>query len=209
MAGSELNRLSLHSCQRKTFLMDKSLSTKSVLIYDPGGNNVALAERLTREFGKVGYFKMWKSSRPKTMDLIVGDGLDGVERVRDFFTASETADLLIFPDIYDADMQRHFINQGKRVWGSRRGEDYEYKRTLFLQTCEKLGLPVADYWTPTGMTELKDLLKAKDDLWVKVNLRGDDETWHHQNWQLSERKIELMEFRFGPFKELIKFTVLA
>jgi hypothetical protein len=187
--------------------MDKLLKSKSVLIYDPGGHNVSLAERLTREFGRVQYFRPWKSSRPKTMDLIVGDGLDGVERVRDFFTAAESSDLIIFPDIYDADMQRHFINQGKRVWGSRRGEDYEYRRAFFLKTLEKLGLQVSPHTACTGMKQLCQLLEEKDDLWIKVDLRGDGETWHHQNWQLSQRKLELLALQYGPFKELIKFTV--
>lgn len=172
------------------------------------GNHVELALRLSREFKKVNYFRWWKDDRPVSTKLAVGDGFPEITRIRHLFdwsVMSET-DIFIFPEIYDGDLQLDLERRGKKVWGSRRAERYEYDRPLFLKTLKEVGLPVPEYKIATGMSELKRIMADNDDLWIKVNLRGDDETWHHINWNMSQRKLESMEYRYGPLKEDIEFT---
>ena len=38
-------------------------------------------------------------------------------------------------------------------------------------------------------------------------MRGDGETFHHQTYSLSRRKLESLEYLYGPVKELVRFTV--
>ena len=186
--------------------MDESLQQKSVLVWD-WGNNVSLAERLTREFGRVMYFKPWQESSPETLKVVVGDGLTGVERVKNFYDVIHEVDLFVFPDIYCGDLQRDLISRGKRVFGSGDSEAFEFKRELFHKTLKQVGLPVAPYEVCVGMSALREYLISNDDQWIKVNMRGDGETWHHENYDLSKRKLESLEYLYGPVKEQIRFTV--
>jgi hypothetical protein len=48
------------------------------------------------------------------------------------------------------------------------------------------------------MDQLKSYLQTKSDVFVKINLwRGDMETWHHENYDLSEPLLEKLGTRFG------------
>jgi hypothetical protein len=184
------------------------LSNKVALVYDYG-DGIPLARRLAREFGEVLYFKPWKKSDPKSDELCVGDGFDDIKRVRNFFDHKviNRADLFIFPGIYDGDLQIDLINRGKRVWGSRKGERLEYDRVFFAETLEKVGLPVAPYVVCQGLDELEIYLSDNEDKWIKVQLRGDDETWHHDNIILTKRRLEMMRHKYGPIAHAITFCV--
>ena len=184
------------------------LSSLTCCVYDDG-YNIALARRLAREFGRVRYFKQWKGTEPESVRLAVGSGYDDIERVGQFSDIINSTDLFVFPDIYDGDLQHDLEMRGKRVWGSRRAEKLEYDRALFLKTVEKVGLPVPDYEICEGIDELERFLSVNENQWVKVNLRGDDETWHHVKWEWTERKIEAMRHRYGPIGNDITFTVVA
>src|ERR1700677_877326 len=188
--------------------MDDSLQDKTVTVYDYG-YNIGLAQRLAREFGRVNYFCPWKDTEPQTKKLVIGDGIKGVHRVRDFFSydVMHGTDLFVFPDIYDGDLQLDLERRGKLVWGARTGEDFEYKRKLFAETLEDVGLPVCPYKVIVGMTKLKKYLTDNPEKWIKVNLRGDCETWQHINYKLSQFTLQALEYRFGAVKEFITFTV--
>lgn len=186
--------------------MDESLQSKTVLVYDHG-NYVETAIRLTREFGRVLYFKPWKAAGPKTNDLIVGDGYDNVERVEHFFDVVNEVDLFVFPEIYDGDLQLDLERRGKRVWGSRKGEEFEYKRGLFIETLEQVGLPVSQFKKCIGVTELREYLSEHDNQWIKIEMRGDRETWHHENIKISTPILDALAYFYGPVKELVPFWV--
>lgn len=184
------------------------LEQKSVLCFDYG-DGIPLARRLAREFGTVKIFCPWKDKYPQSVKLAVGTGFPDVQRVRNFSDAINTTDLFVFTDIYDGDLQRDLVNRGKRVWGARKGEELEYDRALFLQTVQKVGLPVPEYEICYGLDELEAFLRKHDDQWVKVNLRGDDETWHHKSWEFTQRKFEFLRYRYGPIGNDLVFTVVA
>jgi hypothetical protein len=206
MDGIVLIRQNLNDCQPERFLMD-NLKEKTVVVYDYG-NNISLADRLSREFGRVLLYVPWEMSMPESTRLAVGDGIERVERVLDFFDPEVLkSDLFVFPDIYDGDLQEDLVSRGKRVWGARSAEDYEYKRELFSKTLKEVGLLVSPYKVIVGTMALKRHLMQNKDLWIKVEMRGDGETWHHENWPLSRRKMEALEYKYGPIKELIRFTV--
>lgn len=186
--------------------MDESLKDKTVLVYDHR-NYMETASRLSREFGRVLYFKPWKDTAPTTQNLIIGDGYDEFERVTQLFEVIEEVDLFVFPDIYDGDFQVYLEKQGKRVWGSRMAEKYEYKRGIFAKTLKEVGLPVAPFSKVVGVNELRAQLKDKDDCWIKVELRGDRETWQHTNPETTGAIIDAISYYYGPVKNHIDFYV--
>lgn len=182
------------------------LKDKTALVYDYG-YNIGLARRLAREFGKVKYFSPWKDTEPESKKLIIGEGFEDIERVRHFYHHVSTTDIFVFPDIYDGDLQLHLESLGKRVWGSRIAERYEFDRPLFFNTLKEVGLDYPDYMIIHGVDDLDKYLQNNDNKWVKVNLRGDDETWQHINYELSRDKILAIRHRHGPIGNEIMFTV--
>lgn len=184
------------------------LSSKSCLVYGYSAS-VALARRLSREFGRVQLFCPWKGDLPESVKLALGTGYPEIERVRHFNDALLKNDLVVFPEIYDGDLQRDCVNRGLRVWGSRKGERLEYDRPFFLETLEKVGLPVPEYEICQGIDELEEYLEEHENCWVKMNLRGDGETWQHKTPELTKRRIEVMRHQWGPIASDITFTVVA
>lgn len=186
--------------------MDETLKDKSVLVYDHG-NNIELAIRLAREFDDVKYFKPWKKGSPITNDRIIGDGFLEITRVRDFYHEIDNTDFFVFPEIHDGDLQLDLIKRGKLVWGSREADRYEYDRSLFKKTLKDVGLPVCPFKRCQGMSELRAYLIDNEDKWIKTDMRGDGETWHHLDYQLSRAKLDAMDYYYGPFKEQVVFII--
>jgi len=183
------------------------LSDKVALVFDEG-ENIALARRLSREFGIVRYFSKWKEDYPKSKKLAIGTGYHDIERVRHFEDVINSTDLFIFPGIYHGTVQHDLEMRGKRVWGSRRAERLEYDRPYFLKVLEQCGLPVPEYKICHGVDELEEYLSDGEKRWVKLNLRGDGETWCSKTPEQTKRKIEEYRFDWGPICEDIVFTVV-
>ncbi|XUM21053.1 hypothetical protein ACRAVF_27200 [Bradyrhizobium oligotrophicum S58] len=121
------------------------LSTKSVCVYDYGAF-VTLAEYLVGKFGRVFYFCPWQDAYPSSPPRIVGTGIPGVTRIeRDIWDYLDEIDLFIFPEVCDGSLQEHLVSLGKRVWGSRSGEELELDRVGTKKLFKKLGMDVGPY----------------------------------------------------------------
>ena len=104
-----------------------NLKSKTALVYD-NGVFTELAVTLGRSFGRVLYYVPWTSGMPKSNALLIGEGLAGVERVENPFDFFDEIDIWIFPDVYEAGMQKWLAAQGKRVFGCKGGADLEIDR---------------------------------------------------------------------------------
>jgi hypothetical protein len=187
--------------------MSDDLSSKSCLFYDYG-LFLSVAEKLADSFGRVQYYMPWKGAYPGSNKLMIGDGLDRVERVRDFFDHVKEADLIYFPDLGDGDLQVYLQEQGKRVWGSGKGENLENFRWETKQLMKKLGLPTAPCKRVIGIEALRKELQNRDNLWIKIStMRADGETWHHLTWKLSEPRVAELEWRLGAKAPHMEFIV--
>lgn len=183
------------------------LSNKSCLVYDHG-QFCDLATRLSREFGKVYYFNPWKKFSPDSRLMMVGDGMDNVEKVKDFFEVIDTVDLFVFPGLFDSDLQLYLESLGKRVWGSREAGKLEYMRELFKDTLDEVGLPVIPFEVIIGVPSLREYLKENEGQVIKISLcRGDGETWKCPNYKMGESQLDAMEKYYGPAKHEIRFVV--
>lgn len=178
------------------------------MVYDYG-LFATWAQKLTEYFGRVLYYCPFKSAFPRSNQYVIGTGLDGVERIVNFWDHLDEVDLFVFPDVYDGDLQEHLRSLGFPVWGSAKGEELELMRwqtKLFLK--KDLHLPVQPVERIIGTEALRESLQEADNKYVKISLlRGDFETFHHETYELSEPILDDIEARLGPYKFSKEFIV--
>ena len=187
--------------------MPNNLQDLTVLVWDTG-SYVDVAQRLARDFGKVKYFVPWVSGFPKSIGLAVGTGLDDIERVEYFWDEVDSADLIVFCDVYAQDMEVYLRAQGKNVWGMGRSANLELERwdTRVLQN--RLGMPVPETKRFIGMDALIAHLKTVENKYVKVSkFRGDMETRRHEKFWLSKNFFEDLDATLGEQADKEEFLV--
>lgn len=183
------------------------LKDKRVLIWDRG-LWPSLAVRFAESFGQVDYFCEWRSVAPKLTSYLVGTGLPNVRRVRSFWDALRGADLVVFPDVNDGDLQAHVESQGKPVFGCKRADELEIYRWESRQVFKKLGLDVPRGTLVNGLNALREHLQKVEDKWIKISVfRGDVETFHHETFRLSESTLDDWARKWGPAAEQVEFIV--
>ena len=184
-----------------------NLKDKIAIVYD-NGLFVEIAKTLAKSFKKVYYYMPWKNGFPKSNQYIVGEGIEGIERIQNFWDYKDKADIIIFPDIYDGDLQLELIKQGKLVWGGRKGEDMELYRDRMKKYMKSVGLYVTPFTTIKGLDNLREYLKGNDNVWVKQNVtRGDFETFHSIDYQTIEPVLDELEHNLGRLKLEKEFIV--
>lgn len=168
-----------------------------------------LAPRLAREFGEVKLWVPWMSGYPKAAPAYVGTGIEGVERVETFWDHAPDADLIVFPDLYMADMAR--ICKGclnKPVWSHFGAENLELDRwgTRKLQGTLGIAAPKTRHFV--GIDALSHHLQNVEDKWVKISTyRGDGETFHHETWHTTETYLAQFRHRVGALADEYEFIV--
>jgi len=182
-------------------------SNKTVCIID-NGLFIELAVTLSKSFGKVYYHTPWVNAFPQSNTRLVGTGISGVERINHYWSIKDDVDLWVFPDIYCGDIQLELEAQGKRVWGSRMGDELELYRPETKEHLKKLGINIGSYKVITGMDNLREHLKEHDDQYVKVSTtRGDMETFKSKNYNLIEPKLDELEYKLGAKKSIMQWVV--
>lgn len=162
---------------------------KTALVYDHG-LFVELAVRLSRDFGRVLYYSPWECSAPKSNACCIGSGVEGIERVSSIWPHVDETDLFVFPDLYEGALQEYLVGQGKRVWGSRMGEELELDRAAVKEHCASVGIDVGPYTVVEGIDELRAHLEKHGNQFVKIaHTRGDMETFRADSYALIEPRI--------------------
>jgi hypothetical protein len=138
----------------------------------------------------------------------VGEGYPGIERVSSPYVRGVDIDMIVFPDIGFAPMQRHFLNHGLPVFGAGEADELEMYRGKFLKEIEQLDLPTPNCEVVDGISGLRVYLKDRTDLYIKISKwRGDMESWHWRSWAEDEGKLDALAFRLGPAKDHLTFFV--
>lgn len=177
------------------------------------GYFISLASALSRQFKKVYYYSPEDTEFKDVGKCVLGDGVDGIERLDDWETPEniERIDLFIFPDLGYAPKQqwlRSIGKLGKPVWGSGDSTYIELSRTAFLKWVKAMGLPYAPYKSVRGITALWDYLKTVERKWVKINkYREQQETFFHFNAEYSRPILEQMAVKFGGLADEPVFVV--
>lgn len=186
-----------------------SFLTKSVAVVDNGLFS-ELAIKLSESFGKVFYTSPWVSDLPSSTQTEIGEGFPSFERVKDIWEIIDEVDLFVFTDLHQGPLQEYLEKRGKRVWGSRNGDELETDRVAAKSYFKTLGLPQAPYEVVKGMVALRSYLKGRDGekLWVKISLtRGDTETFPVDRYDLVKNFLDTMEANLGPAAEHMEFIV--
>src|SRR6266550_7061773 len=190
--------------------MTDDLSSQSVLIHDSGGLFLPLAFRLARDFGRVSYYVPNTAAFPTPYLSALGDGFDEIDRREDFWQEQREADLIVFPDTGDAALQVELARQGRRVWGSRHGDDLELRRSWFRHKQREWGLEVPEYEVVRGLWELRDFLALHDGWFVKVSRwRGLTETFQFHAGPRGEGLLDALAVKLGPLEAEFPFIVEA
>lgn len=183
--------------------------SKSVLIVDDGSQQ-ELARTLSLSFGKVFYFSPWVADFPSSYKTKIGEGFDEFERIDSIWDYVDETDLFVFPYINEGPLQEYLVKQGKRVWGSRNGDEIENFRVPSKELMASLGIPQAPYEVVTGITDLRKYLKSRGDdkVWIKISLtRQDTETFCIEGYERYKSRIDELEVKFGPVAEYREFIV--
>lgn len=168
------------------------------------------ALHLGESYRRVLYHKLGTEAFPTLSKSCIGDGYEKVECISDPWELIDSGeiDLAIFPDLLDSGLQLHLEKLGIAVWGSRKGDAVELIREKFLKTLKELDLPVPTFQRIVGVTALREYLKDKQNLFIKISLyRGDFETSHWTDWGTDEGLLDVLAMRFGPLKEMVPFLV--
>lgn len=184
-------------------------SSRTVCVVD-NGLFPEVAVTLAKSFGRTLYYSSWESPYPRANNFAIGDGLasEGVARVNSIWPHIDDIDLFVFPDILHGPLQVFLRSLGKRVWGSGLAESLEYKRADSKRWLQNLGLPVGPYRVLHGTTELRRHLQRHDNVFVKISMsRGDMETFHSENYELIEPRLDELEHGLGPNKDYTEFVV--
>ena len=184
-------------------------STKSVCVVD-SGVFAEIARSLSKSFGKVYYTSHWMTDYPSSYKTELGEGFPEYERVDDIWGIVDDVDLFVFTDLHQGELQLYLADQGKRVFGSRNGDELECDRTDAKEHFKELGIPQAPYEVVKGMDALRKYIKSRgeDKLWIKINrTRGDTETFCVEGYELAKSRLDLMEAEYGPIADTREFTV--
>jgi hypothetical protein len=186
-----------------------NLSSKTALVFDGGGLFTHIAEKLAESYGTVWLFIPWSSGGfPTAKRRMVGQGLPGVTRVYSWLNYIAEADVIVFPDVYNADESQFCRDMDRPVWGGGNAEGLEIQRWETREIMKSLDMPVIPAKRIIGVDALREHLSDKENLWIKRSIiRGDGETRHHVNAKVTEPWLTHQEHILGPRATEIEFVV--
>lgn len=174
------------------------------------GTFIDLAECMATRVKESLYYSPFEAEYLDVKQCVTADGVKSFSRIDEFMDPDvfEKIDLFIFPDIGYGGLQRYLRSVGKAVWGSMGASDLELYRTKFIHTLKEVGLPYVESKRIVGLSALADYLSTTTNKHVKINrYRGNMETWRHQDFKHSQRKLEELSMEFGPLKDYVIFVV--
>jgi hypothetical protein len=184
------------------------VSRKTVLFYDLSASYIHVAESVRGEFAAVKYFSPWEKGFSNARDFLPGTGLDGIERVSDFFDHIDSSDLLVFSDVGQAGLQEFLRERGMPVFGSGRAAILERDRWQLKTELQSAGIDYSEGYLIHGLDALRRLLQRQPDLWIKFSyFRADIETFHHLTYPQSASTLAQWALSLGPYAEVADFIV--
>jgi hypothetical protein len=184
-----------------------SYKDKTVCVVDHG-QFIEVAIALSKDFGTVYYHTPTEFSFPRTNKLLLGEGVPGIKRLPSLWPWLNDIDLFVFPDVNFGPLQVYLVSLGKRVWGSRMGEELESDRLHSKQVMASLGIDIGPYAVVQGMPALRDYLREHENVFVKISqTRGDVETFKSENYELIEPLLDEIDHKLGPRKNIMEFIV--
>jgi phosphoribosylamine-glycine ligase len=184
-----------------------NLSDKVCCVID-FGNYISVAIRLSKDFEKVYYWAPFViNGFPEHNPKDIGRGVPEIVKISEWEPYFEEIDIFVFPDLYFSGLQSFLRRQGKLVFGSGQGQIMETDRGFMKRVQKELGLPLNDYDEVEGVYELEANLMFAEDKYIKSELRGDSETFHHHNYTTSKEELKNMKQRMGIYDKKEKYII--
>jgi len=184
--------------------------SKKCLVLD-NGCYTSIAQRLARDFELVYYWTPWSHAYPTCYEKSIGKGLEdeGVYRVNFYEEVLHDVELIVVPEGNFGPIVDDLRSRGFRVWGGGTGEELEYDREAAKDFMEYLKMDVNKYDVIYGLDELKKYLmdEKNENKFIKSDIRGDFESFHHAKWKLTEPLITSISQSLGATKHDYKFIV--
>lgn len=182
------------------------IGNKSILVLD-GGSYVAIAERLGRDVSEVNYFLPFFCSDLKVARSHIGEGIDGVNTIYDFWNHLD-ADLIFCPDAYNEDLFI-YLDKDHNVVHARESSILELDKEKANKELENAGIRVPKYEKIKGLSNLINRLKnQKKKMYVKPkSFRGESETFQYENIESAQAKFDKISLTLGPFSESYEFLI--
>lgn len=177
----------------------------TVLVYD-SGFFVPFAKSLVGQFKKVYYFCPWESGYSRYIDKLIGTGIEGVEKVDNFWDVKDKVDLFVFTDYIYGDLQGELKRQGKLVWGFGKTNWLEADRWRLREWQKNNGLLIPRTEEVKGIDKLQERLKEGQ--YIKIsNHRADMETAKKFKGKSSEQFFDELAVNLGVGKNEIPFII--
>ena len=175
------------------------------------GEYTGFAERLARDV-EVAYFSPWARAYPLMRNVFPGFGLPNVTRINDplEYIHNERPDMVVFPDLFENDLDSYCRSIGIPVFGAGQGTKLETDRQFlndFLTTAKLSVIPTEPI---EGVVALREYLEDPDneDRFIKLStFRGDFNTFHHKRWASTSVWMDDITHGLGPFGPLVTFMV--
>jgi len=173
------------------------------------GTFFPVADRLARN-NKVYYYSPSGDGFETVAKDALGHGYPGVETIRDFWPIKSQIDCFVFPDCRDWGLQQELVSQGFPVWGSRRGEELEGLRGVWLDVAKEIGLPMPHTEVIVGLEGARQYLSdfREKKKHIKISrYRGDMETWCADDWTRTRTKLDALAHKWGPQQDKLIFYI--
>jgi hypothetical protein len=181
---------------------------RTFVVYDPSARFTHIAEAIADPKAKVLYVVQHAVGFPQPVDMLPGQGLDGIDVRDDLFEALEEADCLVMPDVGDSGLAEFMRARGLPVFGSGAAGCLETDRWHLRRVCKAAGIGVPDGEEIRGIDALRDYLEECDEGFVKINkFRGATETFKHKSQLATREKLRTVAERLGAFGPYAEFTV--
>ena len=182
------------------------LSHVKALVWD-FGLFTECAVRLARDCGEVKYFCPFADAFTEPFKKLIGQGLEGVERVSEYWPYLDECDLIFVPDTQCGAMVEWLKDHSYPVAGAGAAERLELDRWYGRQMQKKSGLPVQETHLIKGITAAREFAASHKDYFFKVNneWRGIAESFKHRDSRSSETRLDYIAYKAGPYKEDIVF----
>ncbi len=183
-----------------------NLHNKHVLILDLG-LFPECGVRFAQDFASVKYYNPNYEAFKKPFKDKIGEGLEGIERVTDFWKHIDNSDMIFIPDNSCTDIVEYLKRYEYPVAGVGEAEKLENDRWYARTVQKNNNLPVQETVKIKGMDELKEFLKSHKNYYVKMDnsFRDVSESFLHQDWKSSESRFYYIAHMIGPYKDDVIF----
>lgn len=186
-----------------------NIKNLKVLVWDLG-LQAELAKTIAEKAAEVKYYVPANMEcYPEPLKDFIGKGLEGVERVKEFFPYVDQADVIIIPEAQLGCTTGFLRRHGYPVAGpDERHTWLEYERWKARVAQSELGLPTQDSESIIGVDALSKFFDTNSDWVVKGNgYRGLFDSFVVKDKKDIEPHLNYFRYKLGPFCNDLPFMV--